>query len=212
MFDSKRRKQIGARAKQRRLELNLPMQYVADQMGVNKSTVQRYESGAIDNTKKMVLEGLSRVLDVTPEWLLGETDALDSETTDALEIRIRDSYQRIQSMFPLKLNETETEFAKTMLLFLLESYEDLIPNFQSASERYSDTRNYDQISGKFGIVIDQEFKDMMYRREINSTINNLEQASQILALFPSNPQGALARLNNELKFLSKETRGQRKES
>ena len=90
MFDSKLRKQIGARAKQRRLELNLSMQYVADQLGVNKSTVQRYESGAIDNTKKMVLEGLSRVLDVTPEWLQGETDILDPAVTDSLELKIRD--------------------------------------------------------------------------------------------------------------------------
>ena len=75
MLDSEQRKQIGARIKQRRLELDLPMQYVADQMGVNKSTVQRYESGTIDNTKKMVLEGLSRVLDVTPEWLLSGIEA-----------------------------------------------------------------------------------------------------------------------------------------
>ena len=58
MFDSKLRKQIGARAKQRRLELNLPMQYVADQLGVNKSTVQRYESGAW-TTFKEEAEGAS---------------------------------------------------------------------------------------------------------------------------------------------------------
>ena len=120
MFDSKLRKQIGARAKQRRLELNLSMQYVADQLGVNKSTVQRYESGAIDNTKKMVLEGLSRVLDVTPEWLTGETDILDPEVTDSLELRIRDSYRRILGLFPLKLNEQDSDFAKSLLLFLLE--------------------------------------------------------------------------------------------
>ena len=141
MFDSKLRKQIGARAKQRRLELNLPMQYVADQLGVNKSTVQRYESGAIDNTKKMVLEGLSRVLDVTPEWLLGETEVFNAEVTDELELKIRDSYRRILSSFPLKLSEQEADFAKTLLLFVLESYEELIPSFESASEKYGEASN-----------------------------------------------------------------------
>ena len=207
MFDSKRRKQIGDRAKQRRLELNLPMQYVADQMGVNKSTVQRYESGAIDNTKKMVLDGRSKVLDVTPEWLLGETDELDPRTTDALELRIRDSYQRILSSFPLKLNEMESEFAKTLLLFLLESYEQLITGFQSASEKYSDTRNYNMYSAGLGFDSDRDFKDFMYLREINPMVNNLEEASQILKLYPANPQGALSRLNNLLRFLPAENRG-----
>ena len=33
--------------------------YVAEKMGVTASTILRYENGSIDNTKKMVLEGLS---------------------------------------------------------------------------------------------------------------------------------------------------------
>lgn len=156
MLDSEQREQIGARIKQRRLELDLPMQYVADQMGVNKSTVQRYESGTIDNTKKMVLEGLSRVLDVTPEWLLGETDKLDSEVTDALEIRIRDSFQRIQSSFPLKLNKMDADFAKTLLLYLLESYEDLITSFESAGERCSNIKRYKRLAVELGLDSEEE--------------------------------------------------------
>ena len=45
----------------RRLELNLTQPYVAEKMGVTASTILRYENGSIDNTKKMVLEGLSAV-------------------------------------------------------------------------------------------------------------------------------------------------------
>ena len=60
MKDKELRKLIGSRAKQRRLELNLTQPYVADKMGVTASTILRYENGSIDNTKKMVLEGLRR--------------------------------------------------------------------------------------------------------------------------------------------------------
>ena len=56
MKDKELRKLIGSRARMRRMELNLNQQYVADKMDVNKSTIQRYESGTIDNTKKLVLE------------------------------------------------------------------------------------------------------------------------------------------------------------
>lgn len=51
MVDKKLRKTIGERAKSRRKELGLTMDYVAERMDVNKSTIQRYESGTIDNSK-----------------------------------------------------------------------------------------------------------------------------------------------------------------
>ncbi len=206
MFDSKLRKQIGARAKQRRQELNLPMSYVADQLGVNKSTVQRYESGAIDNTKKMVLEGLSRVLDVTPEWLLGETEVFNAEVTDELELKIRDSYRRILDLFPMRLNQQESDFAKTLLLFMLESYEELIPSFESASEKYGDARNYGDIPEMLGFTSDTDFRHTMYLREIMHTVNNLKEASNVLQEFTLNPDMALKRLKNLLSFLPAETR------
>ena len=56
MKDKELRKLIGSRAKQRRLELGLKQPYVAEKMGVTASTIQRYEAGTIDNTKKLVLE------------------------------------------------------------------------------------------------------------------------------------------------------------
>ena len=71
MKDKELRKLIGSRARQRRMELGLNQQYIADKMDVNKSTIQRYESGTIDNTKKLVLEGLAETLHVSVEWLRG---------------------------------------------------------------------------------------------------------------------------------------------
>ena len=204
MLDSEQRKQIGVRIKQRRLELDLPMQYVADQMGVNKSTVQRYESGTIDNTKKMVLEGLSRVLDVTPEWLLGETDKLDPEVTDALEIRIRDSYQRIQSSFPLKLKTIDADFAKTLLLYLLESFEDLITSFENADERCSNVKLYRRIAVELGLDSEEELKNLLYHREIKHTVNELRDASDVLDRYPSDPGGAFDKLKNLLRYFPAE--------
>ena len=76
------RKLIGSRVKQRRLELNLTQPYVAEKMGVTASTILRDENGSIDNTKKMVLEGLSEALHVSVEWLKGETDEYETDITD----------------------------------------------------------------------------------------------------------------------------------
>ena len=75
MKDKELRKLIGSRAKQRRQELGLKQPYVAEKMGVTASTIQRYEAGTIDNTKKLVLDGLSEALHVSVEWLKGEIAA-----------------------------------------------------------------------------------------------------------------------------------------
>ena len=82
---------IGKRIKQRRKELNLSLGYIADKMGVNISTAQRYEAGLIDNSKKIVVDSLAEILHTTPEWLRGETSDLNSDVKDYMELKLIDS-------------------------------------------------------------------------------------------------------------------------
>ena len=44
-------KQVGERVKERRTELNLTMPELGKRIGVNKSTIQRYEADGVDPTK-----------------------------------------------------------------------------------------------------------------------------------------------------------------
>lgn len=74
-------KEIGSRLKDRRLELKLTLQDIATEIGVTKSTVQRYENGAIDNLKLPVIEAMARVLSVEPSWLLGKNDQKEKTPT-----------------------------------------------------------------------------------------------------------------------------------
>lgn len=67
---------IAQRIAQRRKELNFSLQDVANIAGISRSTLQRYESGAIKNIPLQRLEGLAVALKTTPEWILG-TDHID---------------------------------------------------------------------------------------------------------------------------------------
>ena len=91
MKDKELRKLIGSRIKQRRLELNLTQPYVAEKMGVTASTILRYENGSIDNTKKMVLEGLSEALHVSVEWLKGDRKSTRLNSSHSGESRMPSS-------------------------------------------------------------------------------------------------------------------------
>ena len=86
-------KQVGGRVKERRIELNLTMPELGKRIGVNKSTIQRYEADGVDPTRTMIINGLADALLTTPEWLTGlsEEKEYDSRTLceDELEKHIR---------------------------------------------------------------------------------------------------------------------------
>lgn len=51
-------KQVGGRIKERRTELNITMPELGRRVGVNKSTIQRYEADGVDPKRTMVINGL----------------------------------------------------------------------------------------------------------------------------------------------------------
>ena len=64
-------KQVGERVKERRTELKLSMPELGKRIGVNKSTIQRYEADGVDPKRTMIIKGLAEALLTTPEWLIG---------------------------------------------------------------------------------------------------------------------------------------------
>lgn len=65
--------EIGNRIHNARSEKKLTLQDIADDIGVAKSTVQRYEAGTIDNIKLPVIEAIARSIGVNPAWILGKS-------------------------------------------------------------------------------------------------------------------------------------------
>ena len=59
-------KGIGKIIKKNRLELNLTLEDVAKAVGVSKSTVQRWESGQINNMRRDRIDALSKILQISP--------------------------------------------------------------------------------------------------------------------------------------------------
>ena len=70
---------IGQRIKQRRVELGLSVDDIAEKIGKNRATVYRYESSEIEDLPTSILEPLAKALSTTPAYLMGwETDNIFS--------------------------------------------------------------------------------------------------------------------------------------
>ena len=198
MKDKELRKLIGSRAKQRRLELNLTQPYVAEKMGVTASTILRYENGSIDNTKKMVLEGLSEALHVSIEWLRGETDEYETDITDKKELQIRDAMGDILKQLPLDLSKKEDAFSKDLLLLMLKQYNLFLESFQFACKNYKGSTNESAIAKVMGFESNDEYNEIMFLREITHTVNAFNDMADIVRLYSKKPEMAEQRLENLL--------------
>ena len=66
--------EIGARINATRIRRGLTLDDIAARVGVAKSTIQRYEKGSISKIKLPVLESIAPVLNVNPNWLIGNVD------------------------------------------------------------------------------------------------------------------------------------------
>lgn len=76
-------KEIGNRIKQARSLRNYTLDDVAGEIGVAKSTIQRYENGLINKPKLPILQAIAESLRVNPAWLCGQEVPMNCE--DSLE-------------------------------------------------------------------------------------------------------------------------------
>ena len=93
---------IGARIKQVREEKGLTQDELAKVLGLNKSTIQRYETAKIEKIKLPVIDAIAQKLDVNPEWLSDKTDIRTTylgNDSDNLSVLM----QQYPNIKPLKL-------------------------------------------------------------------------------------------------------------
>ena len=164
MKDKDLRKMIGSRVKQRRTELNLHQKYIAEKMDVNTSTIQRYEAGTIDNTKKLILEGLADALHVSVEWLRGETDEYETDITDKRDLQIRDLMDRLSLSSQDTLTDEQFAFSKDLLIYMLTEYELFLDSFKFGCENYKDSKQNKDIAKAMGIDSAKEYNEIMFLR------------------------------------------------
>ena len=66
--------EIGRRIKSAREEKGMTQEELGKILGLNKSSIQRYETGKIQKIKLPILENIAFILDVNPSWLALKTN------------------------------------------------------------------------------------------------------------------------------------------
>ena len=109
---------IGIRIKQRREQLNLTQEELGTHLSLNKSTINRYESGEVQKIKIPILHALAEFLDVDPNWLALKTNdmgsfpkSIDEKSTPDSE----DAFSQKDIEFLKKVNLLNPDFMRIAL-------------------------------------------------------------------------------------------------
>lgn len=98
---------IVKRIKKRRLELEYSFQDLADKTNMSKSTLQRYETGAIKNLPLDKLEVLASALQTTPSYLMGWDEAKEEPKRKGVKIPV---LGRVAAGVPIEMIEDVLDY------------------------------------------------------------------------------------------------------
>lgn len=88
------------RLKSRRVDMGITLQEVADIIGVEKPTVQRYESGKINKIDTITVEKLASAIKCSPAYLMGwqSTPQIDQENNFNLNAHEKELIHNYRAM------------------------------------------------------------------------------------------------------------------
>lgn len=113
---------IGQRIKERRKEMKISVDELANRLGKDRSTIYRYENGDIENLPLDILEPIAKALDTTPAYLIGweKVQKKNDSITDAV-LRMRTDSDFLSLVETLnKLDAEQITSVKQMLAAFLK--------------------------------------------------------------------------------------------
>ena len=171
-------KQVGERVKERRTELNLTMPELGKRVGVNKSTIQRYEADGIDPKRTMIINGLAEALLTTPEWLTGlsEDKEYGSRTLCArdMEEHIKKYLDTVSSVVK---GEPHQQLLTTFLGKMIDLYTVMAYHFADAMaevDRVAEDEGLKQSLRRYAIE-SGAIMERVYRKEMELPIEDMKQ-------------------------------------
>lgn len=109
--------ETGKRIKERRKQLGISADKVAELSGVSRSTIFRYENGDIDKVPGEAIEPIAKALLTTPAYLMGWEKNLDTDT-DFIAILMKDTAAIEHTKLLLKLDLSDKKTIYDMIEFM----------------------------------------------------------------------------------------------
>ena len=171
-------KQVGERIKERRTELKLTMPELGKRIGVNKSTIQRYEADGVDPKRTMIINGLAEGLLTTPEWLTGLSDDKEYSIYTVCQMELE---KHIKGYLEAVTNTVNAEPHQQLLTTFLGQIVDLytiLTKYWAVSmkkvDEVAEDEGLKESIGKYAIHIGS-ITEQVYQKEMEVPIEDMKR-------------------------------------
>ena len=170
-------KQVGERVKERRTELNLTMPELGKRIGVNKSTIQRYEADGVDPKRTMIINGLADALLTTPEWLTGLSEEKEYDARTLCQKDIEEHIKKyLDTVSSTVSGEPHQQLLTTFLGKMIDLYSVLCHYFANAMaevDRVAEDEGLKQSIMRYAIEVGA-IEERVYRKEMEIPIEDMK--------------------------------------
>lgn len=171
-------KQVGERVKERRTELNLTMPELGKCIGVNKSTIQRYEADGVDPKRTMIINGLAEALLTTPEWLTGLSEDKEYDSRTLCEKDLEEHIKKYIDIVSTVVNgEPHQQLLTTFLGKMIDLYSVLCYHFSDAMaevDRVAEDEGLKQSLRRYAIE-SGAITERVYHKEMEAPIEDMKR-------------------------------------
>ena len=113
----------GSRMKERRKALHISAETVADKLGVSPATIYRYEKGDIEKVPTTILEPLSKILQTTPEYLMGWSSRHEIPMSQKAVEMVNEHIEKRKHEELIKLYENAEPVYQEIVMDILKSHQ-----------------------------------------------------------------------------------------
>ena len=171
-------KQVGERIKERRTELKLSMPELGKRIGVNKSTIQRYEADGVDPKRTMIINGLAEALFTTPEWLTGLSDDKEYSIYTVCQMDLEKHVKGYLNTVTSTVNgEPHQQLLTTFLGQLVDLYTILAQYWAVSMKKVDEVAEDEGLKesiGKYAIHIGS-ITEQVYQKEMEIPIEDMKR-------------------------------------
>lgn len=171
-------KQIGERIKKRRKELKLSMSALGKRVGVNKSTIQRYEMLGVDPKRTMVIHALADALLTTPEWLTGLSEEKQYSCYRLCQNELDEHVKRyLDTIEGALANEVYRQFLTSLLGDIIDLYTILSYHFAYAMaeiDRVAEDEGLKKSLIRYAIE-SGAIMERVYQKEMKAPVEDIKQ-------------------------------------
>jgi hypothetical protein len=147
-------------------------------VGVNKSTIQRYETDGVDPKRTMIINGLAEALLTTPEWLTGLSEEKEYDSKTLCQREIEEHIKKyLDTVTDVVKDEPHQELLTNFLGKIIDLYSVLCHYFADAMaevDQVAEDEGLKQSLMRYAIA-SGAITERVYRKEMELPIEDMKR-------------------------------------